>query len=170
MLILCASSKSPLPLERCRKNQQAASCTAPLRSAPDVFLQHLSKDIANSRNAANVVLFNLLQRNRDFAPHAGASNVFQASENASVNLESVVLAAARSMPLFAMSFKLEPQACFQCYIFVFFRVLFFLIFVVCCRCRRSSSRDDSRRRRGGAIAATAPIETAVPLQTATNYF
>ena len=170
MMISCASSEPPLPLERCRINQQAASCTAPLRSAPDVFLQHLSKDIANSRNAANVVLFSLLQRNRDFAPHAGASNTFQASEKATAYCENVVLAAAMSMPLFAMSFKLEPQACFQCYIFVFFRMHFFLIFVVCCRCRRSSSRDDSHRRRGGAIAATAPIETAVPFQTTTNYF
>ena len=170
MMISCASSEPPLPLERCRRNQQAASCTAPLRSAPDVFLQHLSKDIANSRNAANVVLFSLLQRNRDFAPHADANNTFQASEQTTAYCENLVLAAARSMPLFAMSFKLEPQACFQCYIFVFFRMLFFVIFVVCCRCRRSSSRDDSRRRRGGAIAATAPIETAVPLHTATNYF
>ena len=119
MMISCASSEPPLPLERCRRNQQAASCTAPLRSAPDVFLQHLSKDIANSRNAANAVLFNLLQRNHDFAPHAGASNTFQASEKATAYCEHVVLAAARSMPLFAMSFKLEPQACFQCYIFVF---------------------------------------------------
>ena len=119
MLILCASSEPPLPLERCRKNQQAASCTAPLRSAPDVFLQHLSKDIANSRNAANVVLFNLLQRNHDFAPHAGASNIFQASANATVHLGNVVLAAARSMPQTTMSFKPEPQACFRCYIFGF---------------------------------------------------
>ena len=77
MLILCASSEPPLPLERCRRNQQAASCTAPLRSAPDVFLQHLSGDTASFRCAANVVLFNLLQRKHDFAPHAGASNIFR---------------------------------------------------------------------------------------------
>ena len=114
MLILCASSETPLPLERCRRNPQAASCTAPLRSAPNVILQHLSSDIANSRSAANVVLFTLLQRNRDFAPHAGASNTFQASEKATVYYENVVLAAARSMPLFELSFKPEPQACFQC--------------------------------------------------------
>ena len=112
MLILCASSEPPLPPERCRRNPQAASCTAPLRSAPNVILQHLSSDIANSRNAANVVLFTLLQRNRDFAPHAGASNTFQASEKATVYCKNVVLAAAKSMPLFAMSLKLEPQACF----------------------------------------------------------
>ena len=128
MMISCASSEPPLPLERCRRNQQAASCTAPLRSAPDVFLQHLSKDIANSRNAANVVLFSLLQRNRDFAPHAGASNTFQASEQATAYCENLVLAAARSMQLFAMSFKLEPQACFSV---LHFRFLSDAVFFCC---------------------------------------
>ena len=47
----------------------------------------------------NVVLFIILYENNDFAPHAGASDTFQASEKVSVYYENVVLAAARSMPL-----------------------------------------------------------------------
>ena len=135
-----------------------------------MILQHISNNIANSPNRANAVRFNSLQRNHDFAPHAGASNTFQASEKATVHCENVVLTAARSMPLFAMSFKPEPEACFQCYIFGFFTMPDFVTFGVCCRCRRSSSRDGSRRLCGEAIAATAPTEPAVPSQTQTKYF
>ena len=137
MLILCASSKTPILLQRCCENQEAASCTAPLRRAPNQNFQHLCSNIVIFRNAAKAVLFNLLQRNHDFAPHAGGSNTFQASEKATVYCENVVLAAARSMPLFAMPFKLEPQACFQSYIFVVFLVLFFSNF----RCLPSSSQE-----------------------------
>ena len=113
MLILCASSEPPLPLERCCKILQAASCTAPLRSAPDVFLHHLSSDIASSPCAATVVLFNALPRKRDFAPHAGASYTFLANGTVPVHYGNVVLAAARSMPFLDMYFKHEPEACFH---------------------------------------------------------
>ena len=169
-MILCASSKTPILLQRCCENQEAASCTEPLRRAPNRNFQHLCSNIVIFRDAANVVLLNMLQRNHDFAPHASGSHTLQAGEKATVYCENVVLAAARSMPLYAMSFKLEPQACFEGYMFVVSLVLFFLIFAVCRRRRRSNSRDDFRCRCGGAIAATTHIEPAVPFQRTINCF
>ena len=127
MLILYASSEPPLPLERCCKILQAASCTAPLRSAPDVFLQHLSSDIASPPCAATVVLFNAFPRKRDFAPHAGASYTLLASGTVPVHYGNVVLAAAWGLPFFALSFKHKRQACFHCCIFCFLRLHFLLL-------------------------------------------
>ena len=54
----------------CRKNQQAASCTAPLREAPNQFLQHISSNIAYFLIVLNVFVFMLLSRILDFDPHA----------------------------------------------------------------------------------------------------
>ena len=82
-------------------------------------MQHLSGNIAILHAVSNVVVFIVLRQNHDFAPHAGASIIFEASEKATIYYENVVLAAARSMPQTTMSFKPEPQAYFKCYMFGF---------------------------------------------------
>ena len=68
-------------------------------------MQHLSSDIASFHVVSNVSFYTAFKQYPEFASHAGAGTTFQACAKSTMYNENVLLAAARSMPLFAMSFK-----------------------------------------------------------------
>ena len=112
MLLLCASSGTPISLQRCCQNQQAASCTAPLRRAPNQFLQQLCSNIAVLDVALNLFFFNALPRTPNFDPHAVWERHFSEGENIMNFNGNVLPTATRSMPFLDMYFEHKPEACF----------------------------------------------------------